>query len=442
MFERMRGALMLRIERRFGSTALFPALLLLGASFLAFYPGFMSTDSIDQYKEALDLQFTDWHPPLMAALWSVVNTVKAGPAGMLLLQLSLYWGALYIGADTALRRGHKLWWLWLAAGLLPCTINFAGVIWKDVGLAVSFLLAVTLLLRAHCSAQRASPVVLLLLLYGVGVRWNALPAALPIVWWWAVLRFPDMGARIRVAFVLAILTIATLLIGQINYRVLHAQVTRPWQVIMLHDIVGIGCATASPPQLPEYRNPGVGDAQLCAAYTPKSSARLLFEPSAPLHRNDAAARTLFRQWVGAIYEEPLAWAKHRLAYFGNFLRIGQPDAYYYIHNIIGPNAQGIRLQPNALTMIHGSYVEYFRQSPILKPWFWVLVSIGVIVMAARQRSVPAATVALSGLIYLAPYLLVGPEADLRYAYWTIFAALFGLLSLRFQALSRSAAHST
>jgi hypothetical protein len=86
-------------------------------------------------------------------------------------------------------------------------------------------------------------------------------------------------------------------------------------------------------------------------------------------------------------------------------------------------------------MIHGSYIEYFRQNPILKPWFWVLVSLGVMVIAIRQGNLPTVAIALSGLLYLGPYLLVGPEADLRYAYWTIFAALFGLLSSRLRSIS-------
>jgi hypothetical protein len=107
--------------------------------------------------------------------------------------------------------------------------------------------------------------------------------------------------RVRTAVVLLVVVIAALLIGQINYRVLNARVTRPWQVIMLHDIVGVGCTTsAGAPTLPEFRNPGVTDAQLCAAYSPRSSAPLLFEPSAPLHRNDSAAPTLYRQCAGTI----------------------------------------------------------------------------------------------------------------------------------------------
>ena len=51
----------------------------------AFYPGYMSPDSTSQLMQARAWDFTDWHPPLMAALWGLVDRVFPGPAGMLVL---------------------------------------------------------------------------------------------------------------------------------------------------------------------------------------------------------------------------------------------------------------------------------------------------------------------------------------------------------------------
>ncbi len=40
---------------------------------VAFYPGFMSHDSIVQFGMSKSLNFNDWHPPIMAWVWSVVG---------------------------------------------------------------------------------------------------------------------------------------------------------------------------------------------------------------------------------------------------------------------------------------------------------------------------------------------------------------------------------
>lgn len=412
------------------SPAWLPALLLFGVSLTAFYPGFMSLDSLSQYTEARNFRFSDWHPPMMAALWAAIDFVVAGPVGMLFVQLLAYWGSLGMAADAAWQHGDRRWWLWLAIGLLPATINFAGVIWKDVGMAVSFLLASVLLLRACVGMHRPTMLVLPLLLYGAGVRWNALPAALPLIWWWIALRFPNSGRLHRAGGAMLALVVGVILIFQINYRVLHASPTAPWQFGMLHDLVAIGCASDSPPALPEFRNPDTTNAQLCAAYVPGSAENLFWVGvRPPLHFDQAAARALARSWLDAIIANPATYVAHRAAYYGNFLRIGQEAAFFTLCDFIEPNPYGIALKPSELRTIHYEYVKLFGNSFLLKPWFWLALSVGAFLVALRRRVTSAAVVSLSGALYLASYSVLGSVADFRFAYWTIFAASFAAVAL-------------
>src|SRR5580765_1452611 len=59
------------------------------------FPGYMSSDSFWQLEQARTHRFTDWHPPAMAALWTCVELVVRGPAGMLVLQGALFIGGLW-----------------------------------------------------------------------------------------------------------------------------------------------------------------------------------------------------------------------------------------------------------------------------------------------------------------------------------------------------------
>src|SRR5262249_43145748 len=44
----------------------------------AFYPGVMAIDSYVQYGQVIWSHYGDWHPPMMAAIWSVTNRIIQG----------------------------------------------------------------------------------------------------------------------------------------------------------------------------------------------------------------------------------------------------------------------------------------------------------------------------------------------------------------------------
>ena len=72
-----------------GSLALLAAAAIVQAA--AYWPGIMPWDAVRQYGQALSGEFDDWHPPAMEWLWRQFIPLKAGPAPMLVLQMTLYW---------------------------------------------------------------------------------------------------------------------------------------------------------------------------------------------------------------------------------------------------------------------------------------------------------------------------------------------------------------
>jgi len=48
-------------------------------SLLLFWPGVALFDSVYQYRQALSGTYDDWHPPIMARLWSLFASVAARP---------------------------------------------------------------------------------------------------------------------------------------------------------------------------------------------------------------------------------------------------------------------------------------------------------------------------------------------------------------------------
>src|SRR5690606_26904053 len=111
---------------------------------LAFYPGIMTPDTLDQLAQANAQAFNDWHPPMMAWLWSGLNRVFPAASGFLFFDLFLLWFGLYrISRSIDPRYAPYVYLL----GFLPFVINISGVIWKDVATAYALLWASIALLQ-------------------------------------------------------------------------------------------------------------------------------------------------------------------------------------------------------------------------------------------------------------------------------------------------------
>ena len=106
--------------------------------FLYAFPGYLAYDSLDQLRQARAGVRTDWHPPLMSALWGVLDRIVAGPLLMLVLQCSLFLGGLYV----LLRRrviAKRAFVLTLVLFATPPVLTMMAVILKDCLLAGALL---------------------------------------------------------------------------------------------------------------------------------------------------------------------------------------------------------------------------------------------------------------------------------------------------------------
>jgi len=144
---------MRNVTRRIaGWFARWPPLAILAAGWVVAvvyaFPGMMTMDSIDQLTEARTGFYTDGHPPAMAALWRIVDTILAGPFGMLVLQTVAFVAGLYLLLRRAMRPRRAA----VAASLLlvfPPILAPMAVIWKDCIMA-GFLVLGTACLLAGC----------------------------------------------------------------------------------------------------------------------------------------------------------------------------------------------------------------------------------------------------------------------------------------------------
>lgn len=428
-----------RVAARSPIPVIVPALLLAVASAAAVWPGIAAYDATTQFAQAVTGQYDDWHPPIMARVWSLFLEAGAwGTAPMLLLQLALYWGGLALLA-LALPRGR---WIALMAGLLPPVIDWMVVVDKDAQLigalvAATGLLAVFRLGRKPLPAW-ATALLLLLLGYAVLLRANSAFAVVPLALAWA----GWFGVRRwwrRAVLVLAATAAVIVASGPINHRLLRAEPSGVGYTLPIFDLAGIAhrapLATLPGLSAEQWRR-----AERLGCYTP-----FYWDPFADPARCAAMGNelvsdvkgppTLFHDWAAAIVRHPLAYAEHRLAHLNATLRVRVPADERSAAAPSGTpaNLYGIGARASAVSLALASASAAVERTPAGAPAVWLALAslIGWVLLAtpaqpARELSL---SLVLSAVLMTASFAVVSIASDLRYHLWLMMATTLAAVLL-------------
>jgi len=414
------------------------AALLAGANLAVWFPGESGPDSDSQYAQAIAGQFDDWHPPIMAWVWSMFRPLAKGDGPMFCFQVVCYWFGFGVIAIALAQAGRSLAaWAMLGVALFPSMLTLNGVLLKDVGMGVTFLAAVGALFWWRIQDREVpgaiAAISLVLLIYGALVRANAVFAVVPLFVYmirpqW--LSRPWRLLAISIPFSLAMVPAANLF----NYRVLHAEALRPIRSLQIFDLAGIAFYSGDIAVLGSGKPFSSEEVRRC--YTPVGwdnlapwgECRLFWNRlavSPDLHgiaeNLDARAvlgakpnPDLSHLWIAAIVRHPVAYATHRLANFSSE---------------IGRGASMGTTDPAPPKPLWFVLYDLITASAL-----WLAIGLGLLIQLACARSVRRtasidATLALllSGLTYASAYLIIGVGTELRYLFWSLIAIFTALV---------------
>lgn len=154
---------------------------LTGLGIYIFYPGAMSGDSIDQWRQVINPDHIgNAHPPAMIHIWILLNKLSYGPQVMLIFHFVLYFFSIYLFGrcffGTTIKRSIYIFFI----GLFPPIFFLTGVIWKDVSMLVAISSSVAILFLYEKSNQKLLLIIsLLFFIYGISVRFNGIVCAIP-----------------------------------------------------------------------------------------------------------------------------------------------------------------------------------------------------------------------------------------------------------------------
>ncbi len=423
---------------------------------IAFYPGMMSPDSIDQLDQAVQNQYTDWHPPVMAGFWRILNFIYFGPQPMLFFQLGLLWTACFFLTRWLLFNCWPVAALVPILMLMPFIQNFAGTIWKDVQMAAAWFLAAVLLARSVVWQSKlsafGSAISLLLLLYGCWVRPNGFPGFFPLACLWVIARsgVTPEGSRQWLSlagkgiFLTAIALLSQVFLSRV---VLKAEQNHIEYKLFAHDLAGIYYSTGEL-HFPEFvtNHPGFDTAYLRKKYSYTTFDNIWWNNDNVnmLPPVDAGKLKIMREyWLASIFKHPRAYLYNRIQGFFYFLRIKDSGStlmltYPYTH----PNSYGFTYEPGRLAEFIFRNVEKCRSFLVMKPYFWLFLNIVLLpllyIKQFRQVKLPVLMLLLSSLFYVAFEFIVFPaDTEFRYFYWNCISIGLSIILLVSAACARN-----
>ncbi|HEU0036474.1 MAG TPA: hypothetical protein VFQ53_37940 [Kofleriaceae bacterium] len=406
------------------------------AAFLVYaHPGYMSNDSVVQLLEARSREYSDAHPPIMAAIWSVLDAIVSGPILMLVLQSVLLLGGVYALLRRALgdRAGA-----WCAIGLLlfPPVLTPMAVIWKDSQMAAWLVAGVAAMTSER---PRTRWIGLAMIAIGTAYRHNAFAASVPIVgllfaWrpgmrWWK---------RYAISTVVTIVVVAAAFSTTRLLAVHHQRITPAFG-----DIVGVLTYTheRSDDDLrhvlrgtPLHVTTDI-QAHARAIYSPRNyyqvsrgPNRLFDDPVTEEHWQN-----LDRAWREIVTSDLGAYFTFRWSSYRELLGLSDEPLFAPVWNLFLEGAhQMAAIRHNAMPSRSQFYVGHVMawlafETPLFRPYLYVVLALLLVIWLCRDRLTFA--LLASGLLYELSYFPAAGAPDFRYSHWMIVATCLAAILL-------------
>ena len=419
------------------------------ALFALFAPGWFTFDTAHQWWMARTGQLDSTHPAVMVRVWQASRALLPDPQGFFALQIALVWGGLaFVATALPLRTPWRLAVL-LGIGLWPAFVALQPQVWMDLWMVGALLWAVGALLREQAEpAWRWRGLALLMLALATAFRFNALTGVLPLWAWlaWRLARVPvrpassaDAGVRVmRWRVVAAVLSLPLLLgLAAVPDRLGNVRHVTVWPIMALWDLAAVSIETGHMAVPTPFLKPGATVEDLAREFNPTVNVSSFITGTLRFHYEmDVPARDLAalrEAWLTLPLREPQAWARHRLrlsGYLFGFRNAELADTQVLMPDLVPfKDNPPLTMAPSRPREVLVAAWHRWVDGPFFMGWLYVLLAVGVLVVAVWRRRADAAALSASGLAMVAPLVPLATAADFRYLLWLVVASLLALVLL-------------
>ncbi len=392
-----------------------------------YWPGITTWDSIEELRQGLHGDFTNWHSPLHAMILAAAHTSSLGLGAALAAQCLVFFGATFAIIRNRPTPARAIGFVVIA--LLPTTWVLLSTHWKD-----SWVLGLMAALTA-CFLARFDVALVVVALQMVAFRHNAIAVAIPFVIAvvWRAGFTPWRRALAVVAVVASLVTYPKL----IERAVVAEDVwpigpTRTWETVGI-TLEYSSLWRRSPLKQWGSRKSYEREFDVCSSQPLVNSPRL---PQLDMRRNALHRDAIEKEWRRLVTRWPWTLIKFRLQAFRCALRIDEnAPARPYVGAAQPPQLSawyGIKndTQSRAWIALDGVRAWSARETPLFMPKWWLLAALALLPVAyLRRRTTPVALLVLAaGLCSEATLLVAAPSPDHRYSspmeFGTAAAAVF------------------
>jgi hypothetical protein len=425
------------VKNHWTTTTVILTTILLVLNMLIFYPGYMSADSLTQLGQSLGINpVGDWHPVVMALVWKILIHISAHVSSMLLLQLALFWSGMCLLSIVVFTRtgSRRVSLAPLLVGLLPFVICISGVIWKDVQMAYALTLAACLIIVLYYRLVENKVtrwvlivIALFLVFYAILLRYNAIPAAIPVL----LLLLNEVAPRVQLKVKLSIVLVATVVCAlggaAIIDRVMGAEKENPFSSVMLDDIINI--RTANELRLMSRSKSVYSDMlQIQSTCSDKRIVMNSYWLCSDDTQRDNIHKVYYEQtknyWLKSIMAHPFRYFVYKVETFTMFLVASDQhvEQYGIDPNMYHQEVLSTKIQYTLYVYVVQFGYEHF--SFLFQPWFWLGVGIYTLWYSAkklRDSRYMVICLSLSSLLYILSYAPVVVAVEYRYIFWSVLA---------------------
>nr|UXP70938.1 hypothetical protein tmp_000017 [uncultured Bdellovibrionales bacterium] len=413
---------------------------------LTFYPGSMSVDSWQQFRQATSGKYDDVHPPMMAWVWSWLLWIRKGPQPMLFLNVGMFWTGLFLIWSKLIKEKSKVYFLVPLMGLMPVVVAvvvaMVGVIWKDIALGTSAVLATGILMNHKPQRSMLTVGLVILLFYATAVRHNALTLTLPL---FLVLVLTLQGQRPKIlsrAFSKSLLRSffvlggCLVLIFIVNNWILNTKKSHMYPAfVFIHDLSFIG---------QRYDLELVPEAFRTGNYSKERVAKALLDKRASdsfIYPKDAPFKII--NDTDEISKLIGIWAKNGFLHFPSYLELrtqlfksincigfGQCRAcHFYMPKEFG---NGISDFTSWRKYLEKTFTRMAATTVIFSGWFYLLIAcVGLVITGFLRGQWLVLTSALfvSSVFYNLSFYSTTVSCDFRYLWPPIMLTTIGTILL-------------
>ncbi|EML5379451.1 hypothetical protein RVW18_002620 [Enterobacter bugandensis] len=410
-------------------------------------PGFISYDTLEQYKQAAGIiPVYTAHPVIMSYFWMLLIKLTNRPELLFLVFQLLYWSSVAMLANVLTEKISKRLLIMFFVGFWPPLFLISLNVWKDVVMMCALSIS-GISIYAYSQTPKRFWIMLCLfsLLIATAVRVNGFIPSVFISMGLFLMYFLNKRSGFLEGFIKSIVSTIIFLLTSLLF--VFAINSNAIKTPSLGSLVGWDFACISIDEnkivIPDYMIKGKDKGKLLKEMKDANSREANFPVFSVIPINiDAKDQSKLKyDWVRIIFEHPGAYFKHRWYVFSVLSgKTVNGHTYYPFHPGIQSNDQGFyfkHINEDTANKLIGFFTLAADTIPF-KVYIYYIISILIMIRCVSYfvkakgnayTNIAIFAICMSGLMSNLSLLFLATAADFRYSIWQILSVVIATLMI-------------